>query len=347
MSSIAIAGGSGGRSMLIANTTYYVATTGSDSNPGTIGSPWATVQHAVDFLGQNIDGAGFTITVQIEDGTYAGFTISSLAVNVGVMIVQGNTGDATKVVITDTVFGFLCILVQGAGAPTQISDMTLQISGSGNECFAPNDIASNLFLNNIIFNSPGVLRGNSAIDFFIGVASLVLGQNFSGSSGNMQIIGNWNYFLKTDGTTLSYIDLSGNTWTLTGPPDFSKAFVFLDPLTSMVIETGPTFSGAATGQRFDNSGFITPRGGGALSLTRLPGNANGVLHAGALYGDIAGSGPSTTVAGLPAVGIVPVGQRAFVTDAAQTLAANLGGIVVGLGANSSPVYSDGADWRQG
>ena len=42
---------------------YYVATTGYDSNPGTIGQPWRTIQHAADEM-----GAGDT--VHIRGGTY-------------------------------------------------------------------------------------------------------------------------------------------------------------------------------------------------------------------------------------------------------------------------------------
>jgi hypothetical protein len=43
--------------------TYYVAKTGSDSNPGTLASPWLTISHAagVVFAGD---------TVMVEDGTY-------------------------------------------------------------------------------------------------------------------------------------------------------------------------------------------------------------------------------------------------------------------------------------
>src|ERR1700685_3030611 len=38
--------------------TYYVSTTGSDSNPGTIGAPWRTIQHAASTV-----GAGATVDV--------------------------------------------------------------------------------------------------------------------------------------------------------------------------------------------------------------------------------------------------------------------------------------------
>jgi len=41
-----------------AGSTYYVSTTGSDSNPGTIGAPWLTIQHAA-----NTVKAGATVDV--------------------------------------------------------------------------------------------------------------------------------------------------------------------------------------------------------------------------------------------------------------------------------------------
>ena len=49
-------------------TTYYVATTGNNSNPGTTLQPWLTLQHAVDTV-----VAGDTILV--KSGTYAGCRI--------------------------------------------------------------------------------------------------------------------------------------------------------------------------------------------------------------------------------------------------------------------------------
>lgn len=46
-------------------TTYYVSTSGSDSNPGTLALPWATLQKAVDTI-----AAGDTAVVL--PGTYVG-----------------------------------------------------------------------------------------------------------------------------------------------------------------------------------------------------------------------------------------------------------------------------------
>lgn len=45
------------------NSSFYVATTGNDSSPGTLAAPWRTIQHAAD-----IARAGGT--VYVRGGTY-------------------------------------------------------------------------------------------------------------------------------------------------------------------------------------------------------------------------------------------------------------------------------------
>jgi len=56
---------------------YYVATTGSDTNPGTLAQPFATIQHAADTM-----GAGDTC--YIRSGNYhEAVVISGLAGTLG------------------------------------------------------------------------------------------------------------------------------------------------------------------------------------------------------------------------------------------------------------------------
>jgi pectin methylesterase-like acyl-CoA thioesterase len=45
-------------------SSFYVATTGNDSNPGTEGAPWRTIQHAADT-------ARAGSTVYVRGGVYA------------------------------------------------------------------------------------------------------------------------------------------------------------------------------------------------------------------------------------------------------------------------------------
>ncbi|MCK4251696.1 hypothetical protein KAX97_09615 [candidate division WOR-3 bacterium] len=55
--------------MATANVTYYVATDGDDSKPGTDAEPFATIQHAIDSIPKILNGYGADI--YLKDGTYA------------------------------------------------------------------------------------------------------------------------------------------------------------------------------------------------------------------------------------------------------------------------------------
>jgi len=81
------------------DVTYYVATDGSDEiGDGSVDKPWATLQHVIDQLPKIIN---HTVTIQIQDGTYAwtgGVDIVGFSGS-GVLIIQGNTADRTAVQI--------------------------------------------------------------------------------------------------------------------------------------------------------------------------------------------------------------------------------------------------------
>jgi hypothetical protein len=59
-----------------AGTTYYVATTGDNGNDGSPGSPWLTIQHAVDTV---LSGD----TIMVAAGTYAGAVVNKQVMIVG------------------------------------------------------------------------------------------------------------------------------------------------------------------------------------------------------------------------------------------------------------------------
>lgn len=54
-----------------------------------------------------------------------------------------------------------------------------------------------------------------------------------------------------------------------------------------------------------------------------------------------------TVAALPSASAALEGARAYVTDSNATLAAGHGNVVAAGGANKTPVYCDGTNWRIG
>lgn len=71
-----------------------------------------------------------------------------------------------------------------------------------------------------------------------------------------------------------------------------------------------------------------------------------------IYGELNSASPLpplgvSTVAALPSASSAGAGARAFVTDASTTLILGLGLTVVGSGANSVPIFSDGSNWKIG
>lgn len=92
--------GSGLRIPLLANTSFFVATTGSDTTGlGTSASPWATPQHAYTFISSRYDFNGNTVSVNIAAGTYNGFLVNQGWVGGGTLVFSGVIGDGTQVTI--------------------------------------------------------------------------------------------------------------------------------------------------------------------------------------------------------------------------------------------------------
>ena len=83
--------------------SFYVATTGNDSNPGTIASPWRTIQHAAN-------------TVQAGDTVYVRGGLYSESVNIGV---SGSTGAGS---VTFQSYPGETAIVDGTGLTPSTSD---------------------------------------------------------------------------------------------------------------------------------------------------------------------------------------------------------------------------------
>jgi hypothetical protein len=66
--------------------TYYVATNGSDANPGTLSRPWKTLQHAADRV-----AAGDTI--RVRGGNYAGANFETSGTASRPIVLQAYTGE--------------------------------------------------------------------------------------------------------------------------------------------------------------------------------------------------------------------------------------------------------------
>lgn len=136
---------------LYEDKTYYVRSDGSDLNSGEVDSQdgaWLTVQHAYDWIADNVDQSGFVATISIViDGDYVGLASYTKKCYSGPVIIEGNPSLPYAVRLTDTGFGV--INMQAPGPTASLFLRNLRIHG--------NDVAS-----------PGVLAW---YDNYIGVGA--------------------------------------------------------------------------------------------------------------------------------------------------------------------------------
>lgn len=253
------------RQPLMANTTYYVSTTGNDGNPGTSGSPWATIQHALNYITGSLDLGGYSVTIQLADGTYTtGGSLQKPLVDggYGSLIINGNGASPSNVVISTT--GADCFYAERSAMTIQ--NMKLQTSSSGNCLNA--GIGGTISFSNVIF---GTCAGTHVNAIYGG--NIFTGSNYaiSGSAGE--------HFLVSNGGVI-YVN-GGPTITLSGTPAFAGGFVNASQC-GTISAGGVVFSGSATGSRYVAAlnGVINTGGGGA---NYFPGNSAGTTATGGQY----------------------------------------------------------------
>lgn len=256
------------RTVLASDRTYYVATSGSDSNDGlTIGTPFLTIQKAIDTVADTLHvPASRTVTIQLADGTY---TVTSSIVlrpvsGTGTYVVQGNTGNQASVIGTISVAGGV-FLATDASTRWNVRYMTLQSTGGGSGLVA--ERGGVIQFQNLTFGTGMVSHIVAATNSAVRATG-----NYTISSGATQHINS-----VVGGT----VDVTSRTVTLTGTPNFTNAYANVG-YNATANFASDVFSGSATGSRyavFANGVIIT----GGAATTFLPGNAAGTLLSGGLY----------------------------------------------------------------
>lgn len=246
------------RTKLVADTSFYVATTGNDSTgTGAIGSPWLTGQHAINVLASLYDLAGFQPTLNFGAGTFAGgITVPFLTGQASALIINGNGSGST------TINGRL---IGAAGSITTIQNFTH--TNGASDCY--------------VIGTAGT--GNVGPGMVFGACG---GAHLYANAGLLNAISNYNI---TAGALTHYQSLNGgkvitgaNGVTLSGTPGFTQ-FVFVDTQSLFNASVSPTvFTGGATGVRYvgDNLSMIYTNGSGA---NYFPGNSAGSVAHGAVY----------------------------------------------------------------
>lgn len=353
------------RVKLTANTTYYVRTTGSDSNGGTdpTTDAFATLQHAWDFLAGSLDLGQFTLKIDVGAGTFNLLTANTWVGGSAVNIVGAGSSSTT---LTDVAF-----ITSGASAAggaiigPEISIDGVHLLGSASPPIAanphvfqtlmPGTVTLGYLTNDTTVEADGT--GVSDVYFYAFGGGVTLGLNIKSYKGSPNTYGLWADTLCNIFNELSF------TGTLIGSPTCGVAFAEANT-NGTIISLNYGYTGAVGGANFahfyvnldgDIDVFLPNTFGADFVGTFFPGNPGGAvpigyIEAGGQYRNITDLFPRTFAKYIsPGDGIVgpvaPVpGARGFLTDANST---TFGSIVAGGGANFVPMYADGTNWRIG
>lgn len=309
------------RILLTGSANYYVATTGNDSTgDGSSGNPWLTIEHAINYIIENIDTAGNSVTINVANGSYAaGGTLPGPLVGSGLLLIVGDTGSPSSCSIAVTslsdAFPFTALQcgimsVDGFEISNSVGYGAGAVNG-GRLFVGPHMIYGACLTNQLIAQDAG------------SYLNITPGYAISGSAG--QHIGS--------NTGAQIINSGTGTVTLTGTPAYSSAFVSCD-INSISVLTGITWSGSATGVRFivDHGGVIITGTGG--NLTYFPGNSAGSLNNGA-YDQIIGGVVGNAEQAYSNV----TGSRAFGTTYTNSTSAPIFVTVQATSTSSAPLLN--------
>ncbi|MCT9125417.1 hypothetical protein [Cupriavidus gilardii] len=254
-----------GRTLLVANRSYYVATTGNDNNDGlSPGTAFATLQKAWDTIKYTLDLGGYVVTVNVETGTYAAFSANgpvSGAIGATSVLFVGSSSTIS------TSSAPACVFASG-GAQFSLSGFVLtnSVSGAANlACSGYGSIIScgasmafGFAGNHVLAQSGGVITLNSSYAIT------------SGAVGS--------HFIATNGGAIN--TASGITGAISGSQGFG-IFALATGL-SQINAAGMTFTGTGSGARYNaqTNSMINTAGGGP---NYFPGNVAGAVSTGGLY----------------------------------------------------------------
>lgn len=259
-----------GRELLVAARTYYVLTTGSDSNTGlvnTAGGAFLTIQKAYNVITQTLDLGGQNVTIQVGDGTYtAGLSASGQWTGGGSVFVTGNTGSPSSCVISVT--GGQCFNISTTlPSPLTIQGFKVQTTTSGSGIYCTH--VGTVYYGSMDF---GTMASGYSHIYAVGASTSVT------CLGNYNITGGaYAHWQTTNGAIIAVVS---KTITITGTPAFNL-FAYASRLSEMEVYAN-TYSGSATGQRYqvDHNSVIFTNAAGA---TALPGSTAGSANAGGQY----------------------------------------------------------------
>jgi hypothetical protein len=238
----------------VSNAGLYVSTTGSDSNSGTIDSPWRTIQHAANSVKAGdtvyVRGGVYSESVNISvSGSALGGAITFQSYSGETAIVDG-TGLAVPSSGTQGLFNIAnqsYITIQGfeiRNYQTSSSSATpagIWVSGSGSDIRVLNNI-----VHNIVTTSEN--NGNA-----FGIA--VYGTAAPASLDGVTIDGNQVYNLKTGNSESVNVDGNVTNFTITNNVIHDNDNIGIDAIGFEGVAPNPAFDYARNGEISGNTVF--------------------------------------------------------------------------------------------
>lgn len=249
------------REKLISARTYYVRKDGSDSNGGlvdTAAGAFLTIQKAINTVSYSIDPGSFGVEVIVRAGTYSE-DLSISTTKYPSFQLTGDTTTPSNVVI--------------AGSSIALTVISSNVSIRGFKITATS-------AHGIFSQFQSLVNVNGNMEFGVcGFAHMVATRDSTVEiSANYSASGATNYHWYAD--ECGMMNVGTVTVTLTGTPAFATFAVALR--SSLLFLTGITFSGTATGQRYNaNTNSVIETG--SASATYLPGNSAGTVTTGGQY----------------------------------------------------------------
>lgn len=268
------------RELLTADRTYYVRTDGNDANNGltnTAGGAFLTLQAAYNKIASSIDFGGYTVTIQIADGTYtAGLVTTSAWVGGGQLIIKGNTASPQNVIISVNNSNNFYITTTLPG-PLTIKDMELRSSTALYPlgCHIHHIGAGTVKYGNIRFGTSSAVHVAAASPN--AMITCIANYAITGSAADG---GGGIHFFATKG---GMIECNYVTITVSPGLVFGRAFAYVELNSSIYCWPAPSFSSnVATGKRYEVAlnGAINTVG---LGASFFPGSWAGTVSTGGQY----------------------------------------------------------------
>ena len=266
-----------GRNPSGGNVTYYLSASGNDANDClTVPTACRTPSHIQSLIGGLDLSSGNTVTVNLADGNYAGWEASIAppgCSSAACVTWIGNTTTPANV----TVSGSDAIMADKSGVAFTIKGMTLQGNGA-----AVSGLGYGLYVVSgaqVLFDKIVFAACNNAHIFAQSGGTVAM----ASGSATYSITGNAPVHLNSQNSAM--INIGGATVTLTGTPAFSTAFAVASA-TSSILAPSVSFSGTATGQRYQvslNGVINTGTAAGNTDNSYFPGNSAGTSSSGGYY----------------------------------------------------------------